>query len=475
MKRISARRMASACAITAASLAALAAPGAASASTGELCTGESTFGAGSSFQALAQQQVWSVDFNKAKEKSLFACDGEHGPTKGKPTITYESIGSGAGYKKWKEKLEYGKYGFIGTDNTVNKAEIEAVNAEQEAGGKSKLMTIPVAQGAVAIIVHLPVGCTSTSTANAGNAKNAEGRLALNDVTLEEIYNGQINKWSQITSANGGDAITCETPEESESAIIPVVRKDSSGTTHIFKRFLALISTQTFEMENIKEGKIIEGLTWGQAAEGPKSTAWPVAAKVLTPKNETGAGLAEEVYNTPGSIGYANLADARETEVEGKYKYDFVPPVGGKGTTTFWAELENSSKTSKGKTTRTYADPSSNEDSATKAESNCKSTVYQNGTKVFPPPLLTEPWNEVTTELVSKTYALCGLTYDLALTNYAAYSAHGGNVKEATTVQNYLNYVLDAVGGQAKIKKHDYLGLPIELAEEARKGPGLIED
>src|SRR5664280_847433 len=86
MKRISARRMVSACAITAASVAALAAPGAASASTGELCTGESTFAAGSSFQALAQQQVWSLGFNKAKEKSLFACDGEHGPTKGKPTI-----------------------------------------------------------------------------------------------------------------------------------------------------------------------------------------------------------------------------------------------------------------------------------------------------------------------------------------------------------------------------------------------------
>ena len=452
MKRISARRMVSACAITAASVAAFAAPGAASASTGELCTGESTFAAGSSFQALADQQVWAVDFNKAKEKSLFACDGEHGPTKGKPTITYESTGSGAGYKKWKEKEEYGKYGYIGTDNTVNQSEIEAVNNEQEERRQKQNHDDSGAPGRRSDRRAPAQWLQIDLHRQRGGSKTAEGRLALNDVTLKEIYNGKINKWSQITSVNGGDAITCETEEESNSAIVPVVRKDSSGTTHIFKRFLALISTQSFEMENIKEGKAIETLTWGQAAEGPKSTAWPVAAKVLNPKNETGAGLLEEVYDTPGTIGYANLGDARETEVEGKYKYDFVPPVGGKGTSTFWVELENSSKTSKGKTTRTYADPASNEDVAAKAESNCKDTVYQNGTKVFPPPLLTEPWNEVTTELTSKTYALCGLTYALALTNYADYAAHGGNVKEATTVQNFLDYVLDPVGGQSKIRK-----------------------
>jgi ABC-type phosphate transport system substrate-binding protein len=469
MKRLSARRVLTVCAISAASVAALVAPGAASAATGEACSGSNIFSAGSSLQALAQQEVWAPGFNSTKSKSLFACNGKQGAKK-LPTITYESVGSGAGYKKWKEKDEYGKYGFIGTDNTVNQSEIEAVDAERDAGKESKLMTIPVLQGSVAVVVHLPAGCTSASSTVTG----ATGRLVFNDVTLEEIYAGVLTKWNEISAAeNGGDALTCAEPADEEATIIPVVRKDSSGTTHIFKRYLGLISTATFEMENIKE-KTTEKLTWGQASEGAQSTAWPKAAHVLTPAQETGPGLLEAVYNTAGSVGYANLADARETEVEAKYKYNFIPPTGGEGTPTFWVELENSSKTSKGKVTRKYADPASNKDVAAKAEANCKDTVFQNGTKVFPPPKLTEPWNEVTTELTSKTYSLCGLTYDLALTNYEAYESHGGSNAEATTVQNYLNYVLDAKGGQAAIKKHDYLGLPKELLTEALKGPAAIE-
>jgi ABC-type phosphate transport system substrate-binding protein len=476
MKRLSARQVLAACAISAASLAALVAPGAASAATLEACSGSNTFGAGSSLQSLAQEKVWAVDFNSTKDKSLFACNGKNG-SKGKPTITYESIGSGAGYKKWKETEEYGKYGYVGTDNTINQSEIEAIEKEHLAEKAGKPMTIPVLQAAVAVVVHLPAGCTSASnTATLTEAKSAEGRLVLTDVTLEKIYSGEITKWNQINSAeNGGDKLTCESKEDEEAAIHPVVRKDKSGTTHVFKKYLGVVSVQSFEMENG------EKLNWNQVSEGGTiNVQWPKAAHVTFAKQETGPGVLEEVNATPGSIGYAVLADSRETEVTEliggvptTFKYNFVPPTGGKNTPTFWVELEDSSKISKGKAARKYADPATNFDVAAKAESNCKSTIYQNGTKVFPPPSVFAPWNEVTGELQSKTYSLCGLTYDLALTNYTAFK--GGTVEEATTVQNYLNYILDTKGGQADIKKHDFLGLPTELLTEAKEAPALIED
>ena len=450
MKSFLARRILPACVISAAGVAALVAPGAASASLGEQCSGSNTKGAGSSLQEVAEG-VWTSKFNSTKDKSVFACNGKHG-SKGTPLISYESIGSGAGYKKWAEKNEFGVYGFIGTDNTVNAAEKTAVEA---LGTGGKVMTIPVAQSAVAIDMHLPTGCTSaTSTV-------APGRLALNDVTLEGIYRGTITKWSQLEGAeNGGNALTCEEPSQKEAPIIPVARLDKSGTTHIFKKFLGEVNTAKFEDE------AGESKTWYEVSEGGAiNLQWPKAGKGVKAKTETNLGGLKEVEETAGSVGYTNLADARNNAA-------FVPPAGGANKVTFWAELESSQKVSKGKVTRTFKDPSSNGDVATKASSNCKSTEYSNGTAVFPPPKLTDPWNEVTAKLASKTYTLCGLTYDLALTNYETYP--GGTNEEATTTANFLNYVLDAKGGQSDIKNNDYLGLPTALLTEAKEGPAAIE-
>jgi len=450
MKSFLARRILPACVISAAGLAALVAPGAASASLGEQCSGSNTKGAGSSLQEVAEG-VWTAKFNSTKDKSLFACNGKHG-SKGTPLVSYESIGSGNGYKKWHEKTQYGVYGFVGTDNTVNAAEKAAVEA-QGLGGK--VMTIPVAQSAVAIDMHLPAGCTeATSTV-------AAGRLALNDIQLEGIYRGTITKWSQLLGAeNAGNALTCAEESQKEAAIIPVARLDKSGTTHIFKKFLGEVFVGKFEDEEPASK------TWYEVSEGGEiNLQWPKAAHVVKAKTETNLGVLKEVEETAGSVGYTNLADARNNA-------KFVPPAGGAKTAMFWAELESSQKVSKGKVTRTFKDPSSNGDVAAKASSNCKSTEYSNGTAVFPPPKLTEPWNEVTTKLSSKTYALCGLTYDLALTNYETYP--GGTNEEATTTANFLNYVLDPKGGQGDIKNNDYLGLPAELLTEAKEGPAAIE-
>ncbi len=436
MKLFSARRTISAGVVMAASVVALAAPGSALASK-EACKGTNTEGIGSSLQAEAVA-IWKPGF---ETNAKYGCGGT-------PKITeYKSEGSGAGYKAWDVKKEYGTFGFVGTDNTVNQAEKEGVEAEVEAGKESKLLTIPVLQGSVAVVVNLPAECTATSTV-------AANRLALDQSTLTGIFEGNITKWNELEAVEGaGNKLT---GAGCSAAIQPVVRHDGSGTTHIFKKFLNLSDQSALASEDGKSH------TWSELAEGSLSTVWPTAAKVIKPANSTGPELLKLVAATPGSIGYANLADARNAANGG---------FTGQSASRFWVELENSHKGEGSKEKRKYADPSTNGDTAPSAEANCKKTVFSNGVGSFPPPAVTAPWNEVTASGTSKTYALCGLTYDLALTHIEAYT--GGTVEEAKTVQEYLNYVLAKKGGAAEIIGHDYSALPKELVSEAVEGVATI--
>jgi ABC-type phosphate transport system substrate-binding protein len=243
----------------------------------------------------------------------------------------------------------------------------------------------------------------------------------------------------------------------ETPITVVVRLDGSGTTHIFKKYLSLVFNGTLASEDGKTH------TWAELAEGSLSTTWPTATKVLKPKESTNVGLLKEIAATPGSIGYANLGDARNAANGG---------FTGQSPQRFWTELEDSKKVKGEKASRKYADPSSDGDSATIASSNCKKTVYSNGTAAFPPPSVEAPWNEVTAELSSKTYSLCGLTYDLVLKNYEAYA--GGTASEATTVVDFMNYVLSKKGGQKELKNKDYNELPKGLVGLALEGIGTIK-
>ena len=145
---------------------------------------------------------------------------------------------------------------------------------------------------------------------------------------------------------------------------------------------------------------------------------------------------------------------------------------GQSPQRFWTMLEASRKVKGEKVARKYTDPSTNGDNATIAASNCKSTVYSNGTSAFPPPSVASPWNEVTAETTSKTYALCGLTYDLVLENYEAYT--GGTAAEATTVVDFENYVLSKKGGQKELEGKDYNSLPKGLVGLSIEGIAKIK-
>ena len=454
MKFFSARRALSAGVVAAASVAAFAVPSAASAALPGHCKGTSTEGAGSSFQ-LEAEELFRKGFNANKS---VGCVGV-----GSPEITkYRSVGSGAGYKEWAVKELYGTVGFVGTDNTVNAAEKAVVEGQVDEGKTSSMLTIPLLQGAEAIVVNVPTGCTA-------NSKVAAGRLGINQKTLEGIYEGTVTKWSEIlgTAAgqeNTGNELTGAECKPEEDAIIPVVRADGSGTTHIFKKFLFQINGASFAIEGGGEQ------TWGELAEGASSTKWPTAAGVFHPAETTNTGVLKAVAEKPGSIGYADLAQARNPANGG---------FTGQSASRFWTVLESERSektTSKGiKIKSKYKDPSTDGDSATTAESNCKKTEFSNGKGSFPPPSVSAPWNEVGAKQFSKSYALCGLTYVFALSNYSAYASHGGNAEEAQTARDYIAYATSKKGGAKEIKGHDYAALPKSLIEKAEEGVTSIED
>jgi ABC-type phosphate transport system substrate-binding protein len=467
MRFVSARRVMTAC-IVSGGVAAMALPGAASAAAGPArCSGAPSIGGqGSSLQKVAQEKIWIPAFTETSTSTL-ACAGKakQGDLK-KLSIAYNPSGSGAGLRSWgaetvkPTEIAFGvTNAFVGTDEPPNEAQVGEIEKQESTDTPETLETIPVAQEAVAIIVDLPesesVHCTANST-------GAPGRLVITDAQLQGIYLGTIKTWGGIT----GDGDELKPASCDSAAITPVVRFDQSGTTHIFKRFLNLINAESFETEKGTTE------TWGQLSEGGGNTVWPKEAHVIRPTVKGGGELIKVVTEKPGRIGYVNVAEAREHAA-------FVPPAGGNGTSTFWLKLENASKGTGSKIKLTYTDPASNEESGTPAESNCAKTAYTNGENPFPPPAVTEFWNNVTTSVpgpdsvAEKGYALCGLTYDLAFTKYSLLSGLGATEGEAISVENYLTYTTSSKAGDKELKNDDYSPLPKAVIKIAEKGAAKV--
>jgi ABC-type phosphate transport system substrate-binding protein len=497
MKSLSVRGLVSACIIPAAAVAVLAAPGTAGAYLGVQCSGANVTGQGSSLQAIGEQNIIDPEFNLSGAKK--ACSGKFGD-KLKPEVKYTSTGSGTGLISWgaeetpaenaanrtayegthtkkeaEEKYPLPNYsisnGYLGTDEPPNTKQAENIESWRTTPlGFPTVETIPIFQGAVSIPVNLPTGCTEATS------KGAAGRLVLNNSTLAGIFGGTITKWNEIK--DDGDKLTCGSKADEESKITVIVRFDQSGTTHIFKRYLFLQEPAALAFEGP------ETITWGEASEGSKNTSWPVAANVVRPAAKGGGEEVAKIAATPGSIGYANLADARKNGGFSK------TGVGGPKTPKFWVELQHGEKTVSGKTTYTYADPSTNKDVEPQAKANCAKTLYINGTDEskgeFPPASVWSNWNEVSTSRTSATYSLCGLTYAVAFGSepltvspeFGGYGAYPGTIEgEATTMQNFESFQLEAAGGQKLIgENRDYLALPSTgaLITEARKGAAAIQ-
>jgi ABC-type phosphate transport system substrate-binding protein len=542
MTFLSGRRCASAYIISAAFLVAAVAPSTAGAtiSRSDLlaqCEGSATDGHGSTFQAPILVK-WTEEFNNASDTNIYACSGTQGPTKGTPKVTYlhtgSDAGSGACLKGYGaevpeiEPTDFGTIGFCGTDEAPNETQHGEIEKRRKGGENNDLMTFPVAQGAVALLIHLPANCVAESETEKAGKFTKLGRLVLDDSTIEGIYAGTIKTWAaaianetnnatvgkdKLTCIGGAEGISYEEGgvvttlapgekatglQEEEQLVTVVVRLDKSGTTHIFKSFLEQVNPSTpLEMEEYPEtlvpatrGKgctghsfLEESLTWSQVAEGCQNQRWPTAAKVVFGTEKGNPGVVKRVNEDTSSIGYADLAVARdepglgqfdkkcetghkEPECSGENKKGSATKVGERNH-KFWAEVQDTATPSP----EGYADPASNGDVEAPAQSNCKNTVYSNEAgKKFPPQSVREEWNQAKAELVQKaTYAICGITYDLGLRQYKYYP--GTSKEEATTVHDFLWWAVNAKagGGQSFISKSDYEKLPSAILEEDEDG------
>lgn len=482
------------------------------------CTGaEEVRTEGSTFQGPAgflwtgfnteTEKATGTGFNVSSAKA--ACKGE------KPKVRYEqkssdSRGSGSclktmgiGIHKFEEEVggikypRLNKYPFCGTDEAPSesvKTEVEAyaegsLEPGEEGGQKGEgVETLPVAQGAEAIIIHLPKDCLASSEITTSKGKKESlGRLALDDETIEEIYRGTITTWKQALEkqgTHGHDKLTCTEGGENDT-IRPVVRHDKSGTTHIFKAWLLQVysgewAAEAFEKVNGTEEpcKGHTGLeaghtvTWAQTAEGCENQRWPEAAHVLRPTESGNQGVVNAVNSTESSIGYADLAVAHE------FKFFSEKEQGGENkkgeqNKKFWAVVQDSKIGAEGEPT--YEDPSTKGDTAKGAESNCKDSVYVSKVgEEFPPKTTRKDWSKVKAEAVSKTYGICGLTYDLAPRQYYPFLKKYGISEEeskkiATTVHDYLVFVTSKTGGAKELKTSFYEGLPKAVQAEAELG------
>jgi len=179
-------------------------------------------------------------------------------------VNYNPVGSGGGIKA----ITDGTVDFGGTDGIMT---AEQISAAESAGGP--ILHIPMTSGAVAVIYNI-TGIES-------------GQLKLTGDVLAEIYLKKITKWndSRITELNPGLNLP-------GMDIAVVHRSDSSGTTYIFTNYLSKVSTQ-----------------WKTEVGNATSVSWK--GDIGGEKN---AGVAGQVKQIPGAIGYVEMAYAVQNKI-----------------------------------------------------------------------------------------------------------------------------------------------------------------
>jgi phosphate transport system substrate-binding protein len=174
-------------------------------------------------------------------------------------LNYQSIGSGGGIKQIKAKTVT----FGASDAPLPGKELD----------ESGLAQFPMVMGAIVPVVNLE------------GVK--PGDLTLDGPTIAKIYLGEIKKWDDPAIAKLNPK--AKLPSQ---AIVPVRRSDGSGTTYNFVYYLADISPE-----------------WKAKVGVNTSVQWPIG--IGAKGNE---GVANNVANTKGSIGYVEYAYAKQNKL-----------------------------------------------------------------------------------------------------------------------------------------------------------------
>ncbi len=378
--------------------------------------------------------------------------------------------------------------FVGTDDPPTQGQLS--NAQAAAGAKALAeITIPVAQSPVGVLLSLPTGCKIQS----GSA------VDLNNTTIGQLWEGTnvpsgkdpggvqaqggyaIGTWGALFTQLGYSKITSGTPGSGQvldeggatgcsQLITPNVRQLASGTSYAFKNYLAQINYSL----------------WGPYAND--FVNWPSSAVVdsdpLSPPNvgtqvsDTGSHLAGNTAANPGSVGYANPADAG---ANGGFTSSATSSTygtgGGEGHSPahqiLWAEIQNNGKGAVG----TYADPLLPASSI----ANCETTQLIPSDRGFPYSY-TDSWAgiaatdpNIAADAGPTDYPICALTYDLVWHHYSNTHLYG-KTETAHNVANTVHDLFEYITGQGQIdiQSHDYTRFPTGFAAHIHQAvtPGI---
>ena len=174
-------------------------------------------------------------------------------------LNYQSIGSGGGIKQIKAKTVT----FGASDAPLSGKDLD----------KYGLAQFPMVMGGIVPVVNVP------------GVK--PGELVIDGTTLAKIFLGEIKKWNDpaLQKLNPNAKLP-------SSAIAVVHRSDGSGTTFNFTYYLADVSAD-----------------WKNKVGVEKAVQWPVG--IGAKGNE---GVANNVANTQGSIGYVEYAYALQNKL-----------------------------------------------------------------------------------------------------------------------------------------------------------------
>lgn len=177
-------------------------------------------------------------------------------------INYQSIGSGGGRQQFLAKT----VAFGASDAPLTDEQLA------QAGGTANVEHIPVTQGSVVIAYNLP-----------GVSK----QLQFSPESIAGMYLGTIRMWNDPKIAADNPGVSLPT-----KPVLVVHRSDGSGTTDIFTDYLSKVSGE-----------------WKSKVGHGTSVQWPVGIG-----GQGNEGVANQVRNTQGGVGYIELAYARQNKI-----------------------------------------------------------------------------------------------------------------------------------------------------------------
>ena len=176
-------------------------------------------------------------------------------------INYQSIGSGGGVRQISEQtVDFGASDAPMSDDELSKAK----------GGE--ILHIPTVMGADVVVYNVP---------------QVKTQLKLSSDVIADIFLGKVTKWNdpRITALNRGAALPA-------TDILVVHRSDGSGTTYVWTDYLSSVSEE-----------------WAKGPGRGKDVKWPVGLG-----GKGNEGVAGQVKQLPGSIGYVELAYAIQNKM-----------------------------------------------------------------------------------------------------------------------------------------------------------------